>query len=526
MTDAIDSIINEIASATTAAPSLEETRSRRRQTKAVTTPVKRSSAAANYSPTKVRSSSIMGTSVKRGADGAALPRQAAPPAPIPETESAIAGAPSTDAPRSRRRRDHEIGETHCDRVAAAPIPDDHSAHDHHATSVVGGDRATHALRDTHRHVSRSVAQIPNGHEKPDTQTKRASGEGDGRAHAKGVLQSAASPTVAQIVSLWRMRQRWHRAEKGLILQGRALCRAYTNGDKTEANQLFDALFKAMQSGDWPPFGYDANLVKGLHPFFLAIEMFQPRREEIEKSLKKLAEKLPVWTAWAKNVSGLGALRLSGIVGEATTRHPETGEYLDIGTYRSPGCLWKRMGLAVIKGGRQRRVTDEALALEHGYSPPRRAVVYVLGTELIKAQLRNKDEDGNKLETSRAIGPYGQMYLDRKAIEEVKCAAIAADPEQRKRYAAPNKKYAPQAHAHNRAARNMTKQLLKHLWSEWRQAANTDIRNRQAKAVAIPMGLSPAVADRSQYESETHTVSAPVGTPSPDRQAKVAANAIT
>jgi ribosomal protein L13E len=37
--------------------------------------------------------------------------------------------------------------------------------------------------------------------------------------------SASEAAIIQIVQLWRMRQRWHRAEKSLILQGKAICRS-------------------------------------------------------------------------------------------------------------------------------------------------------------------------------------------------------------------------------------------------------------------------------------------------------------
>jgi hypothetical protein len=109
-------------------------------------------------------------------------------------------------------------------------------------------------------------------------------------------------------------------------------------------------------------------------------------------------------------------------------------------------VWKRMGMAVIDGGRQRRVAGDA-ALLHGYSPARRSIMWNIGACLIKAQVRSaKDEEGNKL-ASTAIGPYGQLYIDRKAMEAERVDSAA--------------------HAHNRAQRYVEKRLLRDMWKAWR-----------------------------------------------------------
>lgn len=222
--------------------------------------------------------------------------------------------------------------------------------------------------------------------------------------------------VEQIVQLWRMRQRWHRAEKSLTLQGKALCRSWTNGDKAKASELFDT---AADGGNVPP-----EITIALMPFLSSIERFQPERAKIERELQKLSKSLPIW-AWVANQKGFGSLNLAAIVGEAG----------DVGSYRNPSCLWKRMGMAVIGGIRQRKMSNAEDALAHGYNPSRRAVAYLLGDCLIK---------GN------GEGRYRTLYLARKEIE------AARDEVKTK------------AHAHNRAARYMTKRVLRDLWGEWRR----------------------------------------------------------
>jgi hypothetical protein len=147
------------------------------------------------------------------------------------------------------------------------------------------------------------------------------------------------------------------------------------------------------------------------------------RKPFEKRLEKLAKQLPVYP-WAASVRGLGALSLAQIVAE-------TG---DLSLYANPAKVWKRMGLAVMPDGkRQRRVPGDE-AFEHGYSPQRRSLMYVVGENLVKL---NRD------------GPYRTYYLAEK---------------ERQRAKLPD---APLAHPHNRAMRHMTKRLLRDLWRAWR-----------------------------------------------------------
>lgn len=256
---------------------------------------------------------------------------------------------------------------------------------------------------------------------------------DQGTHCAIEAQSASSPLIAEITQLVRMRRRWHKAEKSLTLQGKALCRSWTSGDKDEANAAYDRAVAGNPD--------DPALAMALAPFLDAKARFEVEREAIEKTLRKLAKTLPVWTSWALGVKGLGELRLAVIVGECG----------DIGSYRNPSCLWKRMGLAVIGDHRQRRVSDASDALEHGYNPERRAIAYVMGTEVLKAQVRNvKDDDGKRTDTSTAIGPYGQLYLDRKVYEA-------------------GREGITKAHANNRAARYMVKRVLRDLYAAWSAA---------------------------------------------------------
>lgn len=256
-----------------------------------------------------------------------------------------------------------------------------------------------------------------------------------------ISDDGTATIIAQLIEATRMRRRWHKAEKSLTLQGKAMCRAWFGGDKDEANKAFDLVAKGECR--------DATLVMAVTPFLMAREPFQIERKLIEKRMRKLSRQLPVW-AWAEGVRGLGDLRLAIIVGECG----------DLGSYKSVSAVWKRMGLAVIDGGRQRRVAGDA-ALEHGYNPERRATAYVMGTEIIKAQVRNiKDDDGKRTDQSAFIGPYGEVYLTRKAHEA-------------------EREGITKAHANNRAARYMVKRVLRDLYGAWRSTETAHLAGSAA-----------------------------------------------
>ena len=166
----------------------------------------------------------------------------------------------------------------------------------------------------------------------------------------------------------------------------------------------------------------------------AVELARAPFESVEKTalkeMTRLAETLPVWESFGKNVRGFGAGSLAVIVGEAG----------DLSNYSTVSKLWKRMGLAVMDGVRQGGLAKGAGAdawIEHGYSPVRRSRMWNIGDTLIKG---NRD------------GEYRTAYLARKEYE------LARDPEMQ-----PIK-------AHRRAQRYMEKRLLKHLWQAWRRAA--------------------------------------------------------
>ncbi len=163
-----------------------------------------------------------------------------------------------------------------------------------------------------------------------------------------------------------------------------------------------------------------------------------------KSMSKLAEALPVWTEFGKDVRGFGAASLAVILAEAG----------DLTNYPKKGHLWKRLGVAVLDGIRQGGLSKNAGAeawIEHGYNRERRSMIWNIGDTMLKAQVRKvKDSDGEDTGERVSLGVYGQAYLDRKAYE------LARAPDM------------PPIQAHRRAQRYMEKRLLRDLWQAWRR----------------------------------------------------------
>lgn len=240
---------------------------------------------------------------------------------------------------------------------------------------------------------------------------------------------------------------------------------------TRAAEMIEAGRKALHGkGN----GSEDAAYPGLHSIILASHKscadIETLEAETTRAMEKLAKTLPVWGAWAKEVKGLGARSLAVIVGEAG----------DLGSYdKGEAGVWKRLGLAVIDGKRQGSAgkgADAATWLRHGYSPARRAAMFVIGDCLIKQQ-----------------GRYREIYLAHKAIEAAKAEAAGL----RVLPAAKIKKSEAagcisEMHIHRRAQRYMEKRLLRHLLRAWRRA--------EVAASEPAMDHAPA--------AEFHTPSAP------------------
>ena len=270
---------------------------------------------------------------------------------------------------------------------------------------------------------------------------------DDTSHAPVVIHREDAGVIGRIIYLWRMRQRWHRAEKSLILQGKALCRSLVDGDKDIANKMFDDAVAGKE--------IDEATMLALIPFLLSVEHFNAAREEREKELAKLAKKLPAYK-WIESVNGIAAGGYASLIGEAG----------DIRDFKSVAALWKRMGLAVIEGGRQRRVTNADDALVHGYSPSRRSTMWNIGNGLIGGMGRGKRPAPGADLSDYDWTDYQKLFVERCRYEcannpeKMALATVEKDGELRESYP---------KHAQSRAKRYVEKRFLRDLYAQWKSA---------------------------------------------------------
>lgn len=173
----------------------------------------------------------------------------------------------------------------------------------------------------------------------------------------------------------------------------------------------------------------------------ARSMVASQRKIVEKMMVKHAEKLPVYEIFVKPIIGMGALGLAQIIGEAG----------DLSMYPNPAKLWKRMGLGLVGNERQRKVTDAAQALLHGYSPQRRSMMFVIGDSLLKKQ-----------------NAYRDLYLARKQyeIEKTESEGLQVLPANKIKKGMEARSV---MHVHRRSQRYVEKRLLRDLWRAWRGA---------------------------------------------------------
>jgi hypothetical protein len=173
------------------------------------------------------------------------------------------------------------------------------------------------------------------------------------------------------------------------------------------------------------------------------QALEEKAAQSAKQLEKLAKQLPVWP-WVESVRGAGAMTLGQVVAECG----------DLSLYDGPAKVWKRMGVGIVDGERQRRVAgNPELAKRMGYSPKRRAMVYNIACSLVK---------GNK-------GNYYAYY------REVKAAATERGWDKQK-----SKPPYPGASGTNRAEQHalrlLGKRYLRDLWREWNRIPELQTTN--------------------------------------------------
>lgn len=229
--------------------------------------------------------------------------------------------------------------------------------------------------------------------------------GDVVAQGRNETQGRASRGIAELIIACRDYRSWLAARIKLELQAQAICRGRCAGDKKAGAKLWAAVQKGRSD--------DSLAAVVLEPFIADIKAWNKRLAPRRSALEKKATATGYWDLIPR---GFGAFNLAFLIGEV-------GE---LASYRNPSCLWKRMGLAVIDGARQRKHTNKELADVHGYCPRRRALAYIIGDCLIRAK-----------------SPAADVYVKRK-LEKIALGWT-------------------KLHAHRDAKMYMVKRVLRDLW---------------------------------------------------------------
>jgi hypothetical protein len=265
----------------------------------------------------------------------------------------------------------------------------------------------------------AITEHTRGQSERDTLEVPAAREG-GEGQLIGAYQHvAADPALIHII------RSLHREHRGIQRSVGDWSRRIKAEERWFAVARMRAAGEPLPDGKFPKVteADEAAVVATRARYFAARDFTETQRKACQKELLKAAKQLPA-AAWVQGVRGFGMPSFAAVVGEAG----------DLGSYDSVAKLWKRMGLAVIDGKSQRRVSDAAEAARHGYNPRRRSEMHVVGECILKAG-----------------GPYREVYDQRKAYETERT------PEMSK------------IHAHRRAMRYVEKRLLRDLWRAWRQA---------------------------------------------------------
>lgn len=335
--------------------------------------------------------------------------------------------------------------------AATGIPQPRNA------SLRAGDIHTDDGHDGHAtHLQLAVVGSPlTSRAKPPSHTITAAPDWSSGHIALAPYDPAPNAEVIdEIINKHRLRQGMIKAQTKLVLQAMATIRFATHEDgdydsdeaKAKARKKADDLYRKVAADPTHP------LYANVAPYLLAMESLEAQRAVYEKELVKLVKRLPVYD-WVKSVKGFGDISFATIVGECG----------DIGTYRGPACLWKRMGLAVFDGKRQGAPGEGASKEDwilHGYNKQRRSVSWNARNNLIGGMGKYRPMFGEDVEANPDLTYLQKVFVGRVRIECEKLGLPVTESDKGKE--------SYKKHPTNRAMRYTEKRLLRNLWIEWRR----------------------------------------------------------
>jgi len=267
-----------------------------------------------------------------------------------------------------------------------------------------------------------------------------------------VTTQAELAIIEEVDRINRRRNQYIKDRIRLINGGKAQLRlavgaAKFTGEKTkeELEEMRKAADKAWSAACDP----DHTNHELIAATLAAIAPLDAAQEACEKTMVKLVKQLPVYE-WVKAVNGFGDVSFATVVGECG----------DIGSYRNPSCIWKRMGLAPYDGKAMatwRKVGGLSAEqwTECGYSPKRRSVSYNLN-KIIGAMGLWRPVFGSDLSDANY---YQRVFAERARLEAEKLGAPVTESAKGK------ESYTK--YVENRAQRYTQKRLLRELWRAWR-----------------------------------------------------------
>ncbi|PWE52326.1 hypothetical protein DEM27_31805 [Metarhizobium album] len=258
--------------------------------------------------------------------------------------------------------------------------------------------------------------------------------------------------IEDIIEYYRLRQDMVKARTKLILQAQASLRRHFDGDKEQAAATFAAASKDEEH----------EYYGAISPYLMSLKILDDQQGRYEKELVRAVKKLPVFE-WVKSIKGLGDVSAACIIGECSGYHRETGEFYSLGDFKSVSAVWKRMGLAVIGGERQRRKAgDEALL--HAYSPTRRSLMWNVGNSIILGMGKFRPLFGEVIDDNTEYTTLQKVFANRARYEAERLPHKTGEAIKESKTG----KDSYTAHAANRAKRYTEKRLLRMMFAEWRR----------------------------------------------------------
>lgn len=190
--------------------------------------------------------------------------------------------------------------------------------------------------------------------------------------------------------------------------------------------------------------------------YTGIKAFNVLVNEREKAMRKLAKQLPV-ADWVSQPTqkGFGILSLAILIGECG----------DLTNYKSPGRIWRRMGLIpwTYNGETRMGSTWMKLGLPNaeweafGYNPTRRSIAFLFGENIVKC-------NGNGPYRRRYLYAKAKAYADHPEWKWNKCPKCGKRRRKNCTTCGGSGHTCKQAHRHGMLI--ASKYMIKYLWRQW------------------------------------------------------------